>query len=149
MEKELKLYHLGYVYKDIEKQIKLLESIDSDSKFMVIENKDNPIVYRGKESYWTIRIGAGQFSNLNFELIEWIDGDCPYKEFLEQGNEGFHHIAFLVDDVEHHANEFKKKGFNILLSCNVGPFDVVYIDSKKKFGLILEYISPKRRKKKK
>ena len=146
MEKELKLIHLGYVYKDIEKQIKLLESIDSASKFTIIENKDSLIMFRGRESYVSFRIGMGTFSNLNCELIEWVNGDCPYKEFLEQGKEGLHHMAFSVDDVERHAKEYEKKGFNILFSSNVGPFNVVYIDSEKNLGIIIELVGPKKRK---
>jgi len=90
------------------------------------------------------RIGSTQI-----ELIKWIDGDCSYKEFLDQGKEGLHHIAIYIEDTDKYIEEFKSKGIGILQSGSVLNVRFTYLDSEDKFGFILELLEQISRRKKK
>ena len=47
---KFKIDQLGYVYKDIEKQAKLLETVYGFPKFAFLEKNDSLYKYRGKDS---------------------------------------------------------------------------------------------------
>jgi hypothetical protein len=57
------------------------------------------INYRGKETEITIKIGFSRNFNVQIELIQLIEGECIYKEFLDQGKEGFQHISCSVENI--------------------------------------------------
>ena len=45
------------------------------------------------------------------ELIEWISGGTPHKEFLDAGHEGMHHLRFVVDNLEAKVAEVEAAGY--------------------------------------
>ncbi len=54
--------------------------------------------YRGRIADVKLEIAFGRSGELEIELIEWQGGESPHREFLEQGREGMHHLAYRVDD---------------------------------------------------
>ncbi|MFX1476588.1 MAG: VOC family protein [Promethearchaeota archaeon] len=136
----LKVDQLGFVFKDIEKQAKIMEEIFGFSKFMITPVAEIPTVYKGKESRTKGRLGFSQLGDTQVELIEWREGECTYKDFLEQGKEGLHHIGIYVDDVDLYIDEFKKRGIDVLFSGAMGEGKFAYMDTEQKFGIIVEFI---------
>ncbi len=70
-------------------------------------------------------------------------GQCPYKDFLDQGREGFNHVGIRIDDIDPYIAEFKTRGIGILFSGDTergGKF--AYLDTEKTFGMIIELIQP-------
>lgn len=137
-------FGLHYVYKDIEKQAKIMEDTYDLSKFQFM-NSGKPlsanIKYRGKDSYVSVKFAMTKlFNNIVLELNQWIEGDCPFKEFLDQGKEGLHHIAIYSDDVQSIVDDFKKKGIEVLLEVKELGLDITYLDTEKSLGIILEII---------
>ncbi len=102
----LKVDQLGFIFKDIEKQAEIMQSIFGFSKFIFGRPETRPIQYRGKESQLTIQIAISRLGSTQIELIKWIDGESAHKEFLDQGNEGLHHIAVYVEDTDSYIEEF-------------------------------------------
>ncbi len=92
----LKVAQLGFVYKDIEKQVKIFESILNVPKFAVLPETTEIVKYRGKEVEVHIKLAISRQFNTQIELIQHISGECIYKEFLDQGREGFHHISLFI-----------------------------------------------------
>lgn len=134
-------FGLHYVYKDIEKQAEIMEKMYNLRKFKYF-NSGKPvnfkIKYRGKDSYISIKLAMNQlFNNIGIELIQWIDGECPYKEFLDQGKEGLHHIAIASDDARLVIDDFKKKGIEALLEIEP-PISATYLDTEESLGIIIE-----------
>ena len=89
----LKVDQLGYVYKDVEKQAQILESLYRIPKITFFEFHDQTIIYRGKETINSIKLGAIQYNNLNIELIQPLGGENIYQEFIDGGRKGFHHFG--------------------------------------------------------
>ena len=148
---KLEVNQLGFVFKDTEKQAEMMQNILGLPKFIFTE----PVLiqypqFRGRESQVTIQIATSRLGNTRIELIKWIDGECSYKEFLDQGKEGLHHIAVYVDDADPYIEEFKKNGIGILESGHYINVRFTYLDTEEKFGFIvelLEHISRRKRKK--
>ena len=145
----LKVDQLGFVFKDIEKQAKIMEDIFGFSKFIFGEKDTITFQFRGKESKVTSQMAFSRIGNTQIELIKWIDGECSYKEFLDQGREGLHHIAIYIEDTDSYIKEFEKKGIAILQSGVVFTTKFTYMDSEKEFGFIVELLEKIKRRKKK
>ncbi|MFX1442692.1 MAG: VOC family protein [Promethearchaeota archaeon] len=147
--KSLKIYQLGYVYKDIEKQAKIMESCFGVSKFNVFDPVDVNVNYRGVDKVIKMRAAFGRIFDTEIELLQPVEGDSIYTEFLNQGREGLHHICYQVDDLQPIINEYKEKGVEVLQSGKVITVSYAYMDTEKDFGIIVEYAAEKKRGKRK
>ena len=146
----LKINQLGYVYRDIKKQAKIMESLYGMPQFAILENKDNIFKYRGKDSKFSTRIAMSRLFNTQIELIQWIEGDCIFKEFLDSEREGLHHFGIFVENLQFYIDEFQKQGINVIHSGQTGPQKVAYLDTEKTFGILFEFQETvKRRRSKK
>ncbi len=145
----LKINQLGYVYRDIEKQAKLLESLYSIPKFAIFENKDNIYKYRGKDSRISTKIALSRIFNMQIELIQLIEGECIFKEFIDAGKEGLHHFGIFVENLQSYINEFQEKGYDLIHAGQVGTQKVAYFDTEKTFGILLEFQETIKRKRRK
>ena len=145
----LKIDQLGFVFKDIEKQAEIMENIFGLSKFIFGDPRTKTVHYRGKESLVISQLAFSRIGNAQVELIKWIDGECTYKEFLDQGKEGLHHIAMYVEKTDSYIQELEKMGIGILQTGITFGTRITYLDSEKKFGIILELLEKIRKRKRK
>ncbi len=142
MENLTKILHFAHIYKDIDKQMKILKTLDSNVEFKISEIKDGTIFYKGKKSKISLKSASTRLFGINLELTQWIDGDCTHKDFLDQEKEGLHHVTIFDGDVQSRIKEYKEKGIEVLFSSQIGGFDVAYIDTVNIFGVVLELFGP-------
>jgi len=136
----LKINQLGYVYKDIKKQAKILEEKLGLPKFAYLENKPTKYNYRGKETTVQTMIGFSRSLNVQVELIQLINGECLFKEFIDSGREGLHHFGIFVDDVATIVKEYLDRGYSIVHEgITAGVQKVAYIDTYEDFGVYIEF----------
>lgn len=145
---KFKIHQLGYVFKDVKKQAKIMEEIYG-IKFNLSEAPNQKFMFRGREVETHLKMGFARTLDTQIELIQWISGDCSYKEFLEEGREGLHHIGVFVDDFNQYVQTFKDKGIEILQSGIMGSLNLVYMDTFASFGVIIELFEILKRKRKK
>jgi hypothetical protein len=127
-----------------------MEMLYGVPQFALSEGQPETIVYRGKESVVHISLSFSRYFNTQLELIQWNEGECIYKEFLDQGKEGLHHISIFIQDLDKYIDEIKKMGIEIIQSGITGPSHWVYLDTEETFGTIIEVqeiMSRSRRKK--
>ena len=145
---DLKINQLGYVYNDIKKQAKILEEKLGLPKFAFLENKPTKYKYRGKESIVQTMIGFSRSLNVQVELIQLIKGECIFKEFLDAGKEGLHHLGVYVDDVDVLIKKYKEKGYEVVHEgLTAGVQKVAYIDTYEDFGVYIEFQQTRKRRK--
>ena len=135
--KNWKIDQISYVYKDVEKQAKIMETLYNAPKFTFIESIEGVVKYRGRKTKVTMKWGSIRFLNTQIEYIQWLRGECIYKEFLDQGKEGFHHIGIQVKDIQASVGFFKKKGIKVLQSDTIYNLRFVYLDTEKTFGILI------------
>jgi methylmalonyl-CoA/ethylmalonyl-CoA epimerase len=56
--------------------------------------------YRGRSADVRLDIAIGHSGSLEIELIQWLSGDSPHREFIERGREGMHHVQYRVEDAD-------------------------------------------------
>ena len=66
--------------------------------------------YRGAQEECDMRLAFGKSGELEIELIQWLRGGCPHKEFIDGGGEGMHHLRFRVDKLEDSVAEAQAAG---------------------------------------
>ena len=89
---------VGFVVRDLEQALALYEPLFGPFTTMAL----GPMTYtyRGRQEECDMRLAFGRSGAVEIELIEWVAGGCPHKEFLDSGREGMHHLRFIVDDLE-------------------------------------------------
>ena len=146
----LKVDQLGYVYEDVEKHAQILESIYNIPKITFFEFHDQKIIYRGRETTNSIKLGTVQHNNLNIELIQPLGGENIYQEFIDSERKGFHHFGIYVEDLESSIEKFEKKGISAIQTGQIVKMHYAYMDTEDTFGAIIELlkIKPKKRRNK-
>ncbi|MFX0077385.1 MAG: VOC family protein, partial [Candidatus Hermodarchaeota archaeon] len=119
------------------------------SKFAFLEKNDSLCIYRGKESIISTKLAISRIFNVQIELIQHIEGECVFKEFLDSGREGLHHFGIYVDDLDSVVRGFTDKGYKIIHQRIIGKQKVAYIDTEKDLGILLEFQETTKRKIKK
>ncbi|MHA1458434.1 MAG: VOC family protein [Promethearchaeota archaeon] len=136
----LKVAQLGFVYKDIEKQAKIFETLFNVPKFAVLPETTDIVKYRGKDGEVNTKIVISRQFGTQIELIQHISGDCIYKEFLDQGREGFHHISLFIENIEAYIEYFEKQGYEMIYYGEI---------AEEMLGMLLEVQETRKRRKKK
>ena len=54
--------------------------------------------YRGGPGQFSMRLALAWTGDLNWEIIEPLEGPSIYHEFLEEHGEGLQHVGFLLQD---------------------------------------------------
>jgi len=146
----LRVDQLGYIYRDIRKQAKILEQKFNIPKFVFIENKDKKYYYRGKETIISTEIGLSRIFNTQIELIQLIKGECIFTEFLNAGKEGLHHFGVFVTNLDEIVSHYKEMGFEVVHEgIAAGRQKVTYIDTYDILGVYVEFQESIKRKRKK
>jgi len=144
----LKVDQLGYVYKDIRKQAKIMETFFGIPKFTILGPVELDAFYRGRETKFKA-LGAWSrlFDNTEIELLQHYDGESLFKEFLDQGKEGLHHVRFEVDGLSAVIEECKNKGVEVIQKGKLLTINYAYMDTEPILGIILEFVEMKKGRK--
>jgi methylmalonyl-CoA/ethylmalonyl-CoA epimerase len=136
-----KIYQLGYVVADVEKAARHYESAFGIGPFagpVVVPMKK--AVFMGRTVSTKIKTVFAKSGDVQIELIQPLDGDNPYTEFLAKKGDGIHHLGFKVDDIEQAKAEFAKKGMQPFFSGDLVVMKFAYYDTAQFGGLALELL---------
>ena len=105
------------VVDDIEKAVKSWADIFDVPvpEIHVGKPEKNPdLTYRGKETFYGIKIAGIQTKNFVLEIIEPDENDSTFREFLDKHGNGVHHLGFEVGDRRDAIiNELEKNGYEM------------------------------------
>lgn len=144
----LKVDQLGFVYRDIEKQARIFETLFNVPKFAILPETTDIVKYRGKKVEVNTKMAFSRQFDVQLQLIQHIAGDCIYKEFLDQGREGLHHISLFVENIEAYIEYFEKQGYDMIFSGTIGKQVYAYFDIEETLGMFLEVEETRKRRKK-
>ena len=113
-----------------------------------------PLVKRmtrhGKPCEYKMKIALSYIGKMRIELIEPLEGDTVYKEFIEDHGYGVHHLGVLTDDMKGSLKNAESAGIAMTMDgAGFGPDDdghYAYLDTEKLIGTTIEFIErPKKR----
>ncbi len=92
------LVQIGFVVRDLK------ESMDNYARlygpWQHFDGSVTGATYRGKSADVKLDIAIGHSGALEIELIQWVSGESPHREFIERGREGMHHVQYRVENAD-------------------------------------------------
>lgn len=70
--------------------------------------------YYGKPARWKLRVGFFQIGNLQWELIQPVEGTSIFADFLKERGPGLHHIRFTEPNFDEYAAALQKAGIQMI-----------------------------------
>ena len=108
------------------------------------------MTYHGEPSEYKMRVALSYLGPLRIELIETLEGDTIYADFVKEHGYGVHHFGVLVDDMKEAIAQAEAAG--LLMTQDGSGFGLdgdghyAYLDTEDKIGVTIELIErPKRR----
>ncbi len=96
---------------------------------------------RGKDVEFSMKLAFARVGSIILELIQPLEGESIFKEFLDKKGGGLHHIAtYKVDDLDKTVAQFKEQGIDVLQTVKWRGASVVHLDTEEKLGVIIELI---------
>ncbi len=95
--------HIGIAVENIEEALKTYENLLGVScyKTEIVESE-------------LVRTAFLKIGDSKIELLEALDPVSPIGKFLAKKGEGFHHIAFEVDDIHAEIKRLRSLGFEMI-----------------------------------
>ena len=109
------LDHLGVVVEDIDKTKEFLSRVLGLGPWQVIDyapTKDELFV--GEP--FRLRIAVAGLASLVLELVQPMEGNSIWSEFLKSKGEGLHHIAFTVPNLDEMVQKMEEAGSRVTAS---------------------------------
>jgi len=95
----------------------------------------------GKPVERSWRLAITMIGGVQWELIEPLDNESIYAQFLAQKGEGVHHIAVLAPKFEEMLAAQAKQGKDLVLSGEFSGIKVAYLDTERDLGVVVEIFS--------
>jgi catechol 2,3-dioxygenase-like lactoylglutathione lyase family enzyme len=103
---------IGYVVRDLERAIRLYDPLFGP--FRTLDGSVQAAHYRGRLADCKLELAFGWSGDVEIELIQWVSGDCPHREFIEKGREGMHHLHFRVEDCDAWVERLRPLGYDAI-----------------------------------
>lgn len=70
--------------------------------------------YYGKPTNWKLRVGFFQIGNLQWELIQPVEGQNIFTDFLNERGPGLHHIRFTEPKFDEFSAALQANGIQMI-----------------------------------
>ena len=127
-----KIYHLGYAVENIEAATQFYEE-----HFGVRVGEPEEVEEQG------IVATMFEVGESMIELVQPTRPNSPVGKFLEKRGEGFHHVAFQVDDLEAALKELKNSGVELIDEeprIGAGGTRMAFLHPKDAHGVLTELV---------
>jgi len=125
-----KIEHLGIAVNNLDEAIPLYERLLQTTCY-----KTESVSSEG------VNTAFFQIGEAKIELLEANNLNSPIAKFLSKRGEGFHHVAFEVDDIEEELARLQKLDFILLhLSPKEGADNkrIAFLHPKSTMGMLIE-----------
>jgi methylmalonyl-CoA/ethylmalonyl-CoA epimerase len=127
-----RIYHLGYAVEDIEAASEFYRE-----NFGVTPGEPEVVEEQGIIATM-FRVGES-----SIELVQPTCPDSPVGKFLAKRGEGFHHVAFEVDDLKVALAELKRNGVELIDEeprKGAGGMKIAFVHPEGAFGVLTELV---------
>ncbi len=144
MQENWKFHHVSVIVRDMNKAIEYYQSLGI-GPFPPSIGPSGTTPLTGKKVWGKpvdynidLRHAEGGVGQIQFEVIQPLEGETPVKEFLEKKGEGIHHLGFFVDDLDKETAKMAEKGFMVSQSGETPDVKWAYFDTDRVGGVVIE-----------
>jgi methylmalonyl-CoA/ethylmalonyl-CoA epimerase len=127
-----KIYHLGYAVEDLDAAARFYREY-----FGVVTGEPEEVEEQG------VMATMFDVGESKIELVQPTRPDSPVGKFLAEKGEGFHHVAFQVEDLEAILKELKENGVELIDEVprvGMGGARVAFLHPKGILGVLTELV---------
>jgi methylmalonyl-CoA/ethylmalonyl-CoA epimerase len=128
---------VGFVVRDMDAALKLYEPLFGP--FSTMDSGEFEYDYRGEKDVSSLKLAFGRSGEVEIELIQWVSGRTPHKEFIDAGREGMHHLRFRVDNLDEKVTEAQALGYHSIWQTRYGEGLAVAYLEREGDPLLLEF----------
>ena len=144
--------HVGVVVHNIEDALEKMNVVFDDLEYKVIDfppkqmdREEVQLYYHGQRNWFTARFCFIKMGNTELELIEPVEGESVWKDFLREKGEGVHHLKYEVTSLNETIAYFKEHGiecsqYGSAVGANLGK-TWAYFDTTKELGYVVEVLN--------
>lgn len=130
------LFQQAYLVNDIDESIQKWHSLFGAGPFSVTDHhKCDTFTYRGTPQEADVSYAFGYLGDMMIQFIVQHD-DTPsiYRDMYDNGQEGFHHIAYLVSDFAAERQRLLDMGFEAACELHADGVNASYFDTRSVTG---------------
>ena len=105
--------HIGIVVRDVDATIKFLSSTLNLGPWKIIDFTQSESELMVGQSV-RLKVAYGKLGTTVLELLEPLEGEGVWSQFLENGTEGLHHLAFSVMNWDGMVSEMRDTGAEMI-----------------------------------
>ncbi len=132
---------VAYFVNDIRETAARMAAAVGAGPFYVIENiRLDWCEHRGEPSDFVHSSAYGQWGDTMLELVQQEgEGDSPFRDMYQPGEEGIHHMACFVDSIDAAITEYEQQGFPLAARAMAQQgTEFAFIDTRDLLGHMLE-----------
>ncbi len=120
----------GYIVRDLDSAMESWCAVGVGPWFTMRDLRLRDFRYRGQPSEPVQSIAWSNSGTLQIELVQQLnDAPSAYREFLDAGGEGFHHLAWWAEDFEGAMARAKATGWTVVQDGGEGGTRFAYFDA--------------------
>ena len=138
-------FQVAYVMDDIAAGARWFQATMGVPHFERLENVafGETCRFRGGPADSAAHLALGFAGDVQIELIEPVRGHSIYQEFLDAGQRGLHHVAFLVPDFAAATSRLAAQGLECITEgvlAGAMRVDFAYFDAGPEGGSVIEIL---------
>lgn len=126
---DINIDQVGIVVRDLHLMVEKLNQLFGIGPFRImewpLEGVDPQATYHGKPGSYRLLLAFATIGKTQLEIVEPLEGQNIYSDFLESHGPGLHHIRMTVPDFEERVNALTNAGIE-----NIASGTGVHIGSK-------------------
>ena len=142
------LVQIGVVVRDLDRAIAFLSDVLGIGPFRTItwpppDRTDIQRTYHGEPGDFSARMAFAELGSIELELIQPLEGESIWSDFLKQRGEGIHHIRFntantrpLIQYLAEHGIKVSQRGSGLRPGT-----EWAYFDTESEIGFIVEIMN--------
>lgn len=135
---------MGFVHDDLEGPLRFWTETMGVGPFRVIEHLQLPdgMRYKGARTDVIFTQALGYWGDMQIELMR-MESNAPsiFKDWLDQGKNGLHHVAIFLEDMDHARDICAKAGAPVIQEAKFPGGEVAFVDTGGGPGTIVELLA--------
>ncbi|MGA0879298.1 MAG: VOC family protein [Ilumatobacteraceae bacterium] len=132
MPDERRLFQHAYYVSDLEESIHAWHRLFGAGPFAIASHhRTDSFSYRGTPTEADVSYAFGYLGDMMIQFIQQHD-DRPsiYRDMYRDGEQGFHHVAYLVSDFALERRRLLDMGFELACELFADGVDAAYFDTR-------------------
>lgn len=130
------LFQVAYLVNDIDASIQKWSDLFGAGPFVVADHhRTDRFMYRGTDTEADVSYAFGYLGDLMIQfIVQHDDQPSIYRDMYAYGQEGQHHVAYLVHDFEAEYQRLIDMGFEPACRLYADGVDAAYFDTRSVTG---------------